>query len=213
MKHLDFFHVERKVTVELHWRVEEAQSPRLEELWWNSWPHRSPKVTPAEFLYLCLHGAKHRWARVSWLGDIAAIIDRQPDLWKACERECASLRLELVAAQTALLLQLLFGIEPDATATLLIQQQPDAHAMAGLALQAMKFVYPNHHPSVGDLLRQHGYGHRLESRYLLFDRFVYGLRFWLFRDAPLFHRHPALLVGMPISRLAYLFNKYLWKEN
>lgn len=31
-------------------------------------------------LYLCAHGCKHRWVRLAWIADIAAILDRERDL-------------------------------------------------------------------------------------------------------------------------------------
>lgn len=65
--------------VELHMRFEQISDPRLESNWWDALRDApSDAVAPAEFLYLVVHGTKHRWNRLKWLGDIAAIVDRDP---------------------------------------------------------------------------------------------------------------------------------------
>jgi hypothetical protein len=39
-------------------------------------------------LFLCVHGAKHMWSRLHWLGDLARLAARQPD-WAAALRVAA----------------------------------------------------------------------------------------------------------------------------
>ena len=44
---------------------------------------------------LCVHGSKDFWERISWIADVAELIQRQPDLdWDAAFRTADSLRVE-----------------------------------------------------------------------------------------------------------------------
>ncbi|MDD2342409.1 MAG: nucleotidyltransferase family protein [Tolumonas sp.] len=78
--HLTFQHPNNRVIVELHWRIETVHSPSLEPLWQPPFP--ATAVSPAEFLYLISHGARHHWFRLKWLGDILAISERNPAIWQ-----------------------------------------------------------------------------------------------------------------------------------
>ncbi|MDO7843153.1 nucleotidyltransferase domain-containing protein [Sphingomonas immobilis] len=67
----------------------------------------------ALFVYLCLHGTAHGWARLKWIADVAALIERNrgpaaPDLWA----EAQDRRAELAAVTAIVLAQELFGTEP-----------------------------------------------------------------------------------------------------
>jgi putative nucleotidyltransferase-like protein len=78
--------------IELHWAVAPDDYPfhiASDVLW------RSRQVTQIAgrkvgvlapeclLLYLCLHGAKHAWSRLHWLGDLARLIDRGIDFPRA----------------------------------------------------------------------------------------------------------------------------------
>jgi len=89
MKHgnqISFSHPERKVTVELHWRLLQASpygNERLDNLVWSNLTNldfagRSFYVLSheLELLYLIIHGGLHCWRRLKWLADIDAIIIR-----------------------------------------------------------------------------------------------------------------------------------------
>ncbi|WCM29423.1 nucleotidyltransferase family protein [Sphingomonas sp. QA11] len=89
-------HSERRVRVELHWRLSdaagEAGMPPVSD-------HRMVEVPgsgalrtladPALFTYLCVHGSGHAWARLKWLADIAALLGTSEDggagLWAAAQ--------------------------------------------------------------------------------------------------------------------------------
>ena len=87
-------HRERQLIAELHWRIsDDLAAPYLPP------PDRRQVVdiagsrglvTLAEedlFLYLCVHGAAHLWARLKWVADIAALVSQAPDggarYWRA----------------------------------------------------------------------------------------------------------------------------------
>ncbi len=96
--------------VELHWRLsDDLANPSAPppETW------RRIAVAPGQslamlddealFVYLCVHGAAHGWARLKWLADIGAMVASSEDggdaYWRASRRAGASL-----AAASALLL-------------------------------------------------------------------------------------------------------------
>lgn len=79
----------RRLIVEIHWRVSARlfSSPLEEEsLWENSGLDSFEGMTtrtlaPEDLLLsLCVHGAKHLWERLSWIADIAQLLEVYPGL-------------------------------------------------------------------------------------------------------------------------------------
>jgi hypothetical protein len=82
------------VLVELHWALTSATfffpldpAPlwtRLETVPLLGAPVRS--LAPEDLLLiLCVHGAKHHWSRLGWIGDVAAVLQAAPQLdWGHC---------------------------------------------------------------------------------------------------------------------------------
>jgi hypothetical protein len=75
------------VTLELHWALARGGG-RLDDAW--TWLHArrtlllgreihalSPEAT---LVYLCLHGSKHLWTRLSWIADVAQVVSAEPAL-------------------------------------------------------------------------------------------------------------------------------------
>jgi len=58
--------------------------------------HDVPTFAPEDLLSaLCVHGSKDFWERISWITDVAELIQKQPDLdWDAAFRTAESLRVE-----------------------------------------------------------------------------------------------------------------------
>jgi hypothetical protein len=78
------------VWVEIHWNLLAVTPVEMEPLWARvgSTSILGTAVTTLStadtLIYLCLHGAKHRWVRLAWLADVAALVDRSPELeWEA----------------------------------------------------------------------------------------------------------------------------------
>lgn len=90
------YHRQRKVKVELHWRLSEAGNGampaagdcRMVDIPGTKAALRTLADTPL-FAYLCTHGAGHAWARLKWLADIAALLaiseDHGATLWAGAE--------------------------------------------------------------------------------------------------------------------------------
>ena len=89
-------HPQRKVKVELHWRLSEAGGSampadgdcRMVEIPGTGTALRTLADAPL-FAYLCTHGAGHAWARLKWLADIAALLaiseDQGAALWAGAQ--------------------------------------------------------------------------------------------------------------------------------
>lgn len=86
--HITYFHPQKKIKVEVHWRLNPgpAKEPSFEELW-----SRKSQSTLTSypvyflgredlFLFLVSHGARHGWSRLRWLVDIHQIV-MQPLDW------------------------------------------------------------------------------------------------------------------------------------
>ncbi len=90
-------HNERMPPVDLQWEIGLGDYPfcfDTEILWRSRCPtplagREVPGLSPETLmLFLCVHGTKHLWSRLQWLGDIARLARTQPD-W-ACLWELAS---------------------------------------------------------------------------------------------------------------------------
>lgn len=87
--HLSFSHPEKKIEVELHWRLypDSGTEISFEELWQRkrtrSFGDSCVDFLGEEdlFLYLVTHGARHGWFRLRWLTDIDRILRKKND-WK-----------------------------------------------------------------------------------------------------------------------------------
>ena len=84
----DFYHDQKKFFVEIHWRFWpvffSTVSPR--DIWHRreSTKLANTKVSNLKLedtlVILCMHGSRHQWERLSWLRDIAMLIDKYPEL-------------------------------------------------------------------------------------------------------------------------------------
>jgi hypothetical protein len=79
----------RRLIVEIHWRVSARlfSSPLEEETLWehtglDNFEGMTIKTLAPEdlLLSLCVHGAKHLWERLSWIADIAQLLEVYPNL-------------------------------------------------------------------------------------------------------------------------------------
>lgn len=86
---LPFTRDAHRLIVEIHWRVSARlfSSPLDEETLWDNLRTDTFEGTtinalaPEDLLLsLCVHGAKHLWERLSWIADIAQLLEVYPDL-------------------------------------------------------------------------------------------------------------------------------------
>ncbi|WP_420490166.1 nucleotidyltransferase domain-containing protein [Neobacillus drentensis] len=81
--HITFFHPQKKIKVEIHWRLNPgpAKEPKFDDLWKRK---RVSSLTSQPmytlgledlFVFLVSHGARHGWSRLRWLDDIKQITE------------------------------------------------------------------------------------------------------------------------------------------
>lgn len=89
----DFFRADGRVALELHWTFVQKWlgfHADLDAIWAAAEPVKvgpdQVLTLPADFalLYLCAHGAKHRWTHLCWVADVAEVLRTRPGLdWEA----------------------------------------------------------------------------------------------------------------------------------
>ncbi len=120
---LQFSRSRHQLIVELHWEVAShffASSVQADELWQNLVSihlNGSPVRTLAaeDLLFsLCVHGSRHLWERLSWICDIAMIMERHQLDWPGLlERAAASHNERMFLLGPHLAAQLLGAQLPD----------------------------------------------------------------------------------------------------
>lgn len=164
-----FQHPETLFCVDLHRRLVAGEFYHLsftfDQIWYRlqTVPFLGTSIASLHpedlLLYLCVHGAKDRWRRLSWVCDIAELVQRHPDLsWadlhqKACWAGTEQmLLLGLVLAQELLAVEL-----PDAIATLIESN----FSQQSLALQVQQQILQ---------------GDDVETTVNLWQRFIFGFQ-------------------------------------
>ena len=67
-------------------------------------------------LVMCVHAAKHAWTRLSWLADVARLIETRTINWEHVEREADRMHVRRIVAITFLLAHQILGSQlPEAT--------------------------------------------------------------------------------------------------
>lgn len=104
--HLAYFHPEKRIKLEIHWRLHPGPSwePSFKDLWARK---RLSSLTSSPvyllgredlFLFLAAHGARHGWSRLRWLADIDRIAGLNPD-WKQLSRLLDTYQMAHVGGQ------------------------------------------------------------------------------------------------------------------
>jgi hypothetical protein len=144
-KHFDFVHYERRIVVELHWRL--VDNPllhdRIPEA--RSWidvamaPAMTlPTLAPDDLaIYLVLHGAQHGWSRMKWIADVAALCAREPARAGRLMENAAGLGVSRPALQALLLAACLFGAPMPDAAVAVAADERMARRLATTALRLM----------------------------------------------------------------------------
>jgi hypothetical protein len=130
--------------VELHWGRPSWSGAHLGLLWQRA---RRTQWLGAEFpvpdddmllLFLCDHGAHHRWFRLKWLGDVAMLLSRREDDGVALMELARRMDLVLPLAQTAMLVERLYGVAALPGLKALAQEQAELGWLVEDAIAAMR---------------------------------------------------------------------------
>lgn len=118
LPHQQYFNETLNVSVELHWKSHLWTKKQMNVLWegtefsvWHNLKIR--KLSKEEnILFLADHGARHDWQCLKWLSDVAMLMqDLTAAQWDALYNLAASIDLQRVIFQTAMLLESVYGIE------------------------------------------------------------------------------------------------------
>lgn len=118
---IKFVHKENKVMVELHWKLSCSYFalPLDMHRLWNDLETANfggMKVNNLAFndllIYLCLHGGRHRWERLSWICDINEMISSREDIdWEQITKQAKQLGCEKILGLGLYLINEFFGRE------------------------------------------------------------------------------------------------------
>lgn len=126
--------------VELHWRLCERNASvhlPVGALWQRVTPVGLPgmnvsSLAPEDLvLYLCVHGAKHRWERLEWVVCVAEIIRRHPELdWQAIFERADRYRIARLLRVGLHLASSILGVELPAAVMERVAADPSARTLA-----------------------------------------------------------------------------------
>jgi Uncharacterised nucleotidyltransferase len=84
----NFIHYQKKIMVEIHWRITpQYTSPMASPYIWQNLQSiefggvKVPTFSPENWLlFLCAHGSRHRWEKLSWLADIGELVKQNAEI-------------------------------------------------------------------------------------------------------------------------------------
>jgi hypothetical protein len=114
--HITFFHKEKNIKVEIHWRLNPGPSkePNFNDLWKrsriSSICNDPISILGKEdlFVFLVSHGSRHGWSRLRWLQDIDQILKQSLD-WSLVLFLLKKYQLTQIAGQSLILSSNLLG--------------------------------------------------------------------------------------------------------
>jgi hypothetical protein len=179
----ELVHPESSCRVELHWDVsgpEQGFCVSWPEVWARAEIVESGGVSlehpRAEdlLIILAIHGGKHQWDQLRWLGDIAALLQRTPDLdWDAVHERARAWRAERAVQLVLVLVNDLLGVDINAPWL-------NREAVAALADQVHTLLDAPEIPPLSDW-RRLTFRLQLQDRSLdrvqLAQQWVFGLNF------------------------------------
>jgi len=137
---LSFNHVESSVMVDLHWAITPARlplAPDPESLWEGLEPvsilgREVQTFSPEDLLLvLCVHGTKHRWAFLSWIGDVGFLIQRHAAMdWDRVLKRASADGSERMLLLGLFLASELLGAIPPKEISKKLQTRGDLKALA-----------------------------------------------------------------------------------
>ena len=168
---------DNKSIVDLHWEFTASRFslPFDFEILWDHLEtvsvagQKMATLSPVyHLLVVSAHGAKHRWARLEWICDVAGLVSSQPELdWKRCLEESTNLRSERILLHALLVARDLLGVNLPSIIRLRSLADPVAQSLAHRAIDNL-FAESNDSLLMADESAFH-----LQMREQLFDRIPY----------------------------------------
>jgi hypothetical protein len=143
-QNFEYYHAQRGIALELHWRSYLWSREQTDILWehrepvsfmgqtFNTWDNESLLLT------LCYHGAHHEWCCLKWTGDIAVLLSQGcSGGWESLLRLSEQLGMRRVLAQSALLVHWLYGIPLPGVLHALIREEKSSLTLAAKAINSI----------------------------------------------------------------------------
>lgn len=116
--HVTFFHPQKRVKVEVHWRLNPGpgKEPSFEDLWMRKQQSKlfqTPVYLLGKedmFFFLTTHGARHGWSRLRWLVDINKLMEESLD-WNEVSRLMKAYHTKPVGLQSLILVSEILGVD------------------------------------------------------------------------------------------------------
>ena len=147
--HYSYRHPEQGIAIELHWSLAEpyylnadVSAQWLRRAAQTQVPGLSVNTLAYEdlFVYVLLHGAKHRWSSAKHLLDLLAVLRLQCDCdWHLVEESLRATRLERVAAQGLTLLQTLWGFSVPGPLQAFVRPDAASRFLSRFSLELLKW--------------------------------------------------------------------------
>jgi Uncharacterised nucleotidyltransferase len=142
--HFAYYRDDRRQLIELHWRLLQWRAEHVAELWNHceptSWIGTSflNLKDDALLLFLCDHGAKHRWSRIKWLSDVAGLLAQERSFsWENILALADRFDLSLALAQAGMLVHWLYGVPLPQPLLVLVANEKRSVSLAAQAIDAM----------------------------------------------------------------------------
>lgn len=139
-KDLVFVHDDKKIVIELHWRLTGRHFDLpldMKSLWLRlvsvSYAGATIKSLPLDdlIIYLCMHGSRHSWERLAWICDVAELARLNPDTdWNELLDQAARLGSERMLALGLLLASDLLEINLPADVAERVRDDPKVRLVA-----------------------------------------------------------------------------------
>src|SRR5262249_6659908 len=139
-KVMAFWDPVKEISVEAHWELSPRYLPfspgfeRLRQRMVPTYPGGQLVMTlsPEDLLvYLCAHGAKHAWERLSWITDIAGLIQERSKIdWEVVQALAAEQRCERVLLLGLRLARDVAGVELPGSMNALVEHDQESGKMA-----------------------------------------------------------------------------------
>jgi hypothetical protein len=177
---LGFWHQDKGIYVELHWKLTRWHFSALADSLglWDRLEHLPLAGRPVlifspedSLIILCAHGAMHLFARLAWICDISALINSHPGMnWPLVRRLAGSLNCQKIVYLGLLLAEDLLQAPLPAEISRLVQNDP---SLKPLAVWIRKRLFPESAPPATRLLEEHFFRFKLRER--LVDKFHHFL--------------------------------------
>ena len=157
--HLEYRHAAKELTLELHWNLGALWLPGHVEKLWSNVTHMAwmdTRITTlgddALLLFLCDHGARHRYFSLKWLSDVVRLLScERPQGWTGLIELAAGLDLKRTLAHSALLVHWVYGVPLDKAIQALIREDGYAAMMSRKVIELLLESTANR-PSMGKRL-------------------------------------------------------------